>query len=545
MKKSKKLLSLILFLCLNQFLVKGVNIQPVERSIGKLKISIDPRVEILTTVQLLSNYPMIDRTSPYSREIMNYFETFASHEAVSMTDILFEKHGFSFDAPLGFMSYLSHLPELEQKIAFTHELRLRSGGGDNLEQYRKAIKQFSEISNFESFWNKRIPLYNQIIDLTIADITEMDLVKILEGYFNETNESYNIVIVPSLKGGYGHTITDADGKKLLYSFCLTSDMKDDIPYLHGNNFFDLVWHEFGHGFVNPLSEKHSERVSSLNKLFEPIRAKMSSMYYGAWKICVDEHVIRAVNTRLFELYLGSQQSKAMLESELQRRFIYIEPLIEKLKDFEKRRDQNGITFSEFYPELLNVLDSLLKIEYWTQVDVNFNGPIIGTIMEKRLAIIYPTCDFDSEALEIAKKQSLLTFDRFYSEMGGILLADTTALKTDLSGYGIIAYGTIESNLFLKRYAATFPFRIENQTIYADKEYTDKDLKFITCVPNPHNPQKGMSIYTALSNRAIQDIDDALHKGDFQFLFEDYILFLNLETVVSRGFYKNTNEKWTF
>jgi hypothetical protein len=65
---------------------------------------------------------------------------------------------------------------------------------------------------------------------------------------------------------------------------------------------------------------------------------------------------------LHELHLG-QQSKELLKNELGQRFIYIEPLFEKLKDFEIQRDKNNITFSEFCPELLNVLDSLQKIEY--------------------------------------------------------------------------------------------------------------------------------------------------------------------------------------
>ena len=48
----------------------------------------------------------------------------------------------------------------------------------------------------------------------------------------------------------------------------------------------------------------------------------------------------------------------------------------------------------------------------------------------------------------------------------------------------------------------------------------------------------MLIYTALSNRSIQDINSVFHGG------EDYILFLNREAVINKGFYKK-NEKWTF
>ena len=310
-----------------------------------------------------------------------------------------------------------------------------------------------------------------------------------------------------------------------------------------DNILFYVWHEYGHFFVNPLTDKYSGRVASLNKLYEPIKDAMSKQNYGIWETCVNEHIIRAINIRLIDLYLGIQQSKALLNRELGNRFIYIEPLVEKLKEFEKQRDENNITFKEFYPELLNTLDNLLKMEYWKQNDTGFRGPINGVLMnngvwEEKLSVIYPTNDLDTEALKIAQDNASMVFERFIKPRGGILLADTTALRTDLSEYGILAYGTIESNLFLKHYAATFPFKIENQTIYADKEYTDKGIKFISCVPNPHNPKKGMSVYTALSNRDIQDINAVHHGG------EDYILFLNRETVISRGFYKK-DEKWTF
>jgi len=88
------------------------------------------------------------------------------------------------------------------------------------------------------------------------------------------------------------------------------------------------------------------------------------------------------------------------------------------------------------------------------------------------------------------------------------------------------------------YFEFFSSQIENQTIYADKEYTNKDTKFISCLPNPYNSEKGMSIYTALSNKNIQDINDVFHGG------EDYIVFLNRDTILSKGFYKK-NEKWVF
>ena len=531
-----KIASLILVLSLNQGLIKAV--QPVERSVGRLHISIDPRIELLSTIQLLSNYPVVNRDLPYSKDVLTCFEGFSSLEAVTLTNSLLQNHGFSYDAPVTFMFYLSQPPELEPKIMFSDYLLKRSGEGNNLEQYRKSIKVFAETSNFKDFWNSKVPFYNKILDMTIADMGGKDLIKAMEDYFNETQDSYNIVIAPAFRGGYGPKIPDTDGKEHIYACLSTTNMKDDNPYLSGENLLNYVWHEFGHSFVNPLTEKYAKKVTSLNQLYEPIRNAMSMQAYGNWETCVNEHIIRAIHIRLMELHIGSQQSKALLESDLKSRFIYIEQLIEKLKEFENQRDRNKITFSQYYPELLNVLDSLQKIEYWKQVSTNFSGPLNAVSMETEIAVIFPTQDPDTEALKIVQEYTQMIFSRLFEPRGSILLADTTALQTDLSEFGIVAYGTIESNLFLKQHAPTFPFKIENQTIYADKEYTDKDIKFISCIPNPYNPEKGMSIYTALSNQAIDGINNVFHGG------EDYILFLNRETVINKGFY-NKGEKWTF
>lgn len=529
---------------LGQVVAGDVTIQPIERSVGKLQFSIDPRMELLAAIHLLSgNNDLVNRNLSYSREVCNYFDSFSSEEAVPLTGNLKLQYGFSYDAPVTLMLHLSQLPKLEKQIEYSDYLLKRSGGVDNLEQYRKAIRQFAGTSNFEDFWNSKISFYHQIVDATIGDIGGNDLVKAMEDYFNETQGSYHIVITPAFYGGKGPKIPGTDGKDQIYACVSPTDMQNGIPYLNENNLCHYVWHEFGHSFVNPLTSRYIDRVLSQSKLFEPIKDVMSGQAYRSWETCVNEHIIRAVHIRLIDLNVDSLQSKALLSNELGNGFIYIEPLLEKLKDFESQRDRNRVTFTEFYPELLNVLDSLQQTEYRELVNMGFRGPVNGVFInaggwEKKIAVIYPTEDPDKEALKIVQEYVSLVFERFFKQKGGVLLADTTALETDLSDYGIAVYGSIESNLFLKRYASSFPFRIENQTIYADKEYKDENIKLITCIPNPLNPKKGMAVYTALSNRAMRDINNVNHGN------EDYILFMNRETVINRGFYTKTG-KWSF
>jgi hypothetical protein len=536
MKKIFCLFSLIAVTFCVQVSAQKENMKPIERYVGNLKISIDPRMELLTAVQLISNAFYIDRNKPYSQEVITYFKSFSSEEIVAQTDSLEQNHTFGADAPPEFMLYLSQVPQLEQQKAFSERLLERGGGAENLEQYRKAIKHFAEVSNFEDFWNSRIPLYNQILDLTVAEMGGIDLVKVLENYYNETQESYNVILSPSFSGGYGPKIPAKNGKYDIYACLTTWYEKDGIPYMAMEDLRDYVWHEWSHSFVNHLTEKYRDRVNASSKLLEPIAKKQAGQAYPFWYGSVNEHIIRAVHVRLLELYSDSQKTKTMLNNELDKRFIYIEPLIEKLKDFEKQRDEKGITFTEYYPELINLFDSLLKIEYWKQIDMNFKGPITKALGETLQAFIYPTQDSDTASL-ISIQNYITRIFNMSQLRNGLLLADTTALKTDLSDYGIRAYGTIESNLFLKQYAHLFPFKIENETIYADKEYTDPNIRLLSCFPNPYNSETGMFVCTAISNKVFQN--SVSFSGDV-----DYILLIDSETILNKGVYKKEG-KWEY
>ena len=359
MKKYKSFLTLIFLWCLNQTLVNAQTIKPIERSIGQLHISVDPRMELITTVQMLSEYPFIKRNYPYSQDVLDYFQPFSSEEAITITNSLMNNYGFGADAPVGFMLHLSQPPELETQHEISDDLLERSGKSGNLEQYRRAMQQFAKTSNFDSFWNSKIPFYNQIIDTIITEIGEKDMVKILEDFLNETQESYHLIIAHTFAGGFAHRIPGNTGKYHVYA-CLFTHLKDNKPYLDFNIIADFLWHEFSHSFVNPLTEKYADKVASLDQLFEPIKEQMSKQFYPEWESCLNEHIVRAITVRLAQLHLGAKQSKELLDSEISQHYIYIEPLIEKLKEFENQRDKNKITFTEYYPELLNMLESLQK-----------------------------------------------------------------------------------------------------------------------------------------------------------------------------------------
>lgn len=535
----RKLLITIIFsiLTINSW---ARTIEPIEKTVGKLRISIDPRMELLSAVQTLSNYKVLNRQLPYNKEIQTYFASSASHKAVTNTNDLLNSQGFSFDAPVAFMLHLSQPLELKQVVPYSVNVLKRVQNKEDLENYRASIAEFAYESKFAEFWKSKTEFYNKVIEATFNELAGNDLTKALEQYFNETQNSYEIIISPSFRGGYGPKIPSAKGKYDIYSCISTTDIKGGIPYVSKGNLNYYVWHEFGHSFVNPELEKYPNRVTALEKLFEPIKKDMSNLAYGNVSTCINELILRAVNVRLRSIFDSNEAATKLLNQELLNRFIYIEPIIKKLKSFEKERDTKHITFSTFYPQLLDVLDSLQKTDYSKLAVRKFLGPINLATMNQKVAIIFPTHDKDTVELNIAQKYATRIFNWLKTKSENcILLADTVALTQQLSDCGIMVYGTLESNLFLKHYKSFYPFKIENNILYADKEYKDADIKFITCVPNPQNEQKGMAIYTALSNKNIQDINNVFHGP------EDFIIFTNRDNVSSKGFYDKTKTSWQF
>ena len=536
-------------------------INPIEKKIGKLHISIDPRIELLSTIQVLSDYEYINRNSLFSREVSDYFKPWSLHSAVIMTSKLENNNNFIYAAPVQFMLDLSALPELKQKTDFSQDLLKRAGGKESLDNYRTSIKQFAKKSNFEKFWKSNEAFYNKILDLTISDMGGADIVKAVEDYYNEKQNSYNIIISVLSNRSYSYKEETPGGKYDVYSCIAARDFKNDTPYIKKEVLIRNATHEFGHSFVDYLTAKYEKRIAESDLLYRPIKASMDLQGYGTWSSCVNEHIVRAINIRIHELTWGKELSEKMLQEEKANQFIYIDQILSKLREFESARNISKITFSEFYPEFLDLFDSL-KIANMKEIESmdlsgqnerpakalnksvdsatsgmvsTFSGPIDAVFKEK-LAWIYPTSD-SKENVSTVKEYVTFLFKKIKKE-NSIFIPDTVALKTDLSEYGLMVYGTIESNLFLSEYRSALPFQIKNKIIIADREYPGEDTKLISCLPNPANPKNGMVVHTAGSNRFIKDINNVKH-GD-----EDFIIFKSRNIVFSKGYYNKTR-KWGF
>lgn len=504
---------------------------PIRDSIGKLSISVDPRMELLGTVFLLADYKFHIQGVPYCDRVQAYFSPFADAGAVKFARGMW-RYNMSLGWLAGQMLAYSDLPDMKRQYPYFN--MMNKAHPKDLRHYNTLLKRFAEKSRFSNFWTANELFYRQVIAWCKSQVGDIDVVGLLESYFNMKQESYDIVLCPLFGyNSFGPRLPGSDGLLKIYALISVPQNLGGIVADGGFDLSGLLFHEFGHSFVNPFTEKYADLVAQSSDRFEPIRDKMKPQSYWTWDACVSEHIVRAVGVRLAEITGGPAVAENSLRYEEGRYFGYIRPLVEKLREYEVLRDSAGISFGEYVPELLKVFNEaeLYKPVFPGSVNAVLSGDVI---------YVCPTAGD-----EAPRSTGYVRWLVDQIKMRGPswksvrLVADSVAVKMPLDSCNIVCYGTVESNLLLARYRSKLPFQAEPGAIIADRRYDDPGVRLIACVPNPENPELGMAVYTAIDERRIIDINNVFHGPD------DFCIFTDRDHILSRGYFEKRGTEWRF
>jgi hypothetical protein len=507
-----------------------------------LNIVVDPRLELLAAVQLLSGYGerlgLITRFDfPYKRDVIEHFSAYKKHRAVQLFAEM-SKGGFSFDAPPAAMLYLSDPPDLNTQLPFTDYLNRRAGGQKRLNQFVSSLRDFARQTQFMTFFKSHQETYRQIVADARMKMEGIDYVGTLENYYGIKHHSYNIILVPLFVGGYGHRVERTDGACDTYNICGPISVENDLPVFGTvESFRDLAWHEFGHSFVVPTMNELRSSLAKYSSLYDPIADRMKKQAYPSWEICVNEHLVRAVTTRLAYREMGKEAAEKTLLYEKTKGFFYVEALCKQLEKYENERNKYQ-TFADFSPELINVFKKLAEMNLGDEFySVPFTGTINAVVSDKKsVVLIVPTNESRKAVQDRIHTYVKVIHDRFFKDSP--ILTDTEALKKNLSNNSIIVYGTTAGNLWLAKHIAELPVRIRPDQIVTESTYSGTNLRFISAWPNPQNPQKGLVIYTAQQAEDVIDINSVFHGPT------DYVVAKGTE-ILKPADYDKQGKRWTF
>lgn len=324
-----------------------------------VRITVDPRTELLSIVQYLSQYrdpnePLIAREQfRYRADVDAHFARFAEHPAVRMMTRL-SKEGCSFSWPAVLVLRSDQNLRLRNDLKPTRYLDLACGSDRQLQDLTDELRSFSEQTRFAAFFKAERAFYSEL-EKELAANLDRDYVRELENFYGVRYSGYDIILVP-LYGpvGYGPVLETTRGEKHIYAILGTHSVREGRPRFADKAYLaDMQRHEFSHSFVNPLTARFSEEAKKSSSLLRRMTLAQKNGVCGEWEECLNESVVRAVTTHL--AFAQSQQAgEDALKEELSRGAVLTPLLLELLREYSNQRAEYP-DFTSYYPVLLSRL----------------------------------------------------------------------------------------------------------------------------------------------------------------------------------------------
>jgi len=330
-----------------------------------LRVEVDPRHELISVVHYISDFRVegwrlkTHLDFEYTRRVEEAFLPFKDHPAVQRFEEL-SRAGFTLTAPMGAMLHVSGLPELQLIHPMPEGLERRAGGEEGFREFLRLLRDFAEQSRFAEFRRENRDLYDEMVRRYEEKVEGRGYVETLEAYLGMAQGSYNVTLNPLLGSfNLGSQLNRQDGKADIFNIAGPKTVDEEGHPVFGtpDAIRNLIWHEFAHAFTGPLVAEHKEAIDRHAHLFEPMRERMTRSGYPHWDVCVDEHIVRAINIRLAALEISEAEAQRLLESDMEAGFTYVPHLSERLREYEAHRDLYP-TFRHFFPRIVELFAEL-------------------------------------------------------------------------------------------------------------------------------------------------------------------------------------------
>ncbi len=312
----------------------------------KMSISTDYRIELFSLIGFLSDieghYTFDYTETEYTNRLNECFSDFSNHKAVKEFPKIWE-NGLCWDA-IPFLAF--HLDNnFEFKSDFEISKRLIARYDNNFKEvtdYLIHVKDFAKVSNFKDFYNKYAE--NILIEEVSEEASKIDYRKSIEGYLKLKLYDSKVILSNLFISSFGVTMEYEEKK--IYSIIGGGS----IRMAKKNNGFrrvvhSIIWHEFLHSVVNPLSDRLFS--NPLEKNDEQVE----------WYCQLNESIIWAITFRLLVKHKILQEAHKdwYYNNAIRNGAPKAGSMNELLIDYENGNYSN---FEDFYPRLQKLCGSI-------------------------------------------------------------------------------------------------------------------------------------------------------------------------------------------
>ncbi len=326
----------------------------------KVEVNVHPGVELLTVIQKLSGKFPKSTPSKYNDEVMRYFSKYKNAKAVKILQSI-ENRLYPDFTELGFC--FSDFPNFELNIPenadwYTYYTK------EKVQAFLKSSKDFAIETNFYEFYKKYKEQYQSWGEPIRKGLKKDQLIEKLNDFYKSSGKPPKFYICLDPLNGWGaHAIVNPESYNKAYTgvkaytlgYFGNKDKNDtNLSFSYGDYSTNLVWHEGGHIFLEPIFNKYKKEIDALSYLFNKDDQGMKNQNISNWEYCLNENVVRGVVIALFKTYKSERAWKKQNAKEIVSDFIYAEFISEHiLANYLKGNTYPS--FESYFPELLITL----------------------------------------------------------------------------------------------------------------------------------------------------------------------------------------------
>jgi hypothetical protein len=511
-----------------------------KRVLNGVNFSVDPRIELFHTVEVIQGVPFVNFVDlDYKQKIASHFQRFRAHSLF----VFLDKKGMyrdlfnTIDAPIIMMLHLT--PDLEWR----KDIAVPESKSATLDSLRMLMKDFAEKSDYATFFNSNADLYNISLATLTYNLPGFDEKNRLMTYCGNNNTrgyEFNVILNFLGWGNFGPRIFNKDSAQL-YAVIAPEKSAIRVPTFDISALYRLLWHEFAHSFANPAEEKVEKEFDKFEQWWEPVKEPMKAQAYHSWQSVVKEHLTEAIACRMAALKFGEDAAELnYVRPQKGKRWIYLNPLLKALKYYEGNRHVYP-TLDSFMPKIIEAFQGISQqdVDRWLAEAAALKEPnvkampTVGAIYDtKNILIIVSSNEADRAADQQLKDFINRTKERIKPLQEATIVADTTALKMDLTNYNLSVWGTPGGNKFLQKYLPQIPIIVDKDKVIGETVYQGTGYGVLIGWVNPFNTEKVMAIYTGQNPANLVDFNRIMNGSG------NYHIFKNFITIKQSSFSRN-------
>lgn len=327
----------------------------------KFEISIEPKMELLTIVLNYAKWPYCgnfrDTSYAYYKDMCKHFDKYNEHETIKWFKTASEN--WNLDDPYTAMLWFSGSP-LKQTLSFPLHPTCQIDTSDMLE-FVARLNQFADDADFQGYWTSSEKVRQAMINEIKKSLPYEQYTKLLEDFYGEVKSKFRFILAPLMNGASFGPQTKTKDETVCYFISGFTEMNNGKPSYSVSELRELIFHEFGHSFVNPICEEYREELFEHEHLFEYMREDMSSIAYPDWFPTCHEHIVRAGEGLLMKKAGFIKEAEENYKTNLTLGFKMLPFLKEKMEYYDENREKYK-SFKEFFPEILKVIGNIDPLE---------------------------------------------------------------------------------------------------------------------------------------------------------------------------------------